>query len=65
MTVKNTAFLNVKSCNLVQCVELRRSLLQSTQHHIKEEYLSQYILNYGLDIEISDGPMTAVKEQTD
>jgi hypothetical protein len=24
------------------------------QHHIKEEYLSQYILNYGLDIEIAD-----------
>jgi hypothetical protein len=24
------------------------------EHHIKEEYLSQYILNYGLDIEITD-----------
>jgi hypothetical protein len=50
MIMKSTAFFNVMSCNLVKFAELRRILLQSTQHHMQEDYLSQHIFNYGLEI---------------
>jgi hypothetical protein len=50
MAMKNAVFLNVMACNLVQFAGQWRNLLQSIWHNTKEDYLSQYILSYGLDI---------------